>query len=122
MIPSRFATTLSVSRYPAGAYVDGQWTAGTPTTLTVIAVVQPMTARERLLLPESVRSRAAVKLYTDAAMTPADETTQRTGDRFSWDGRTWEVFETAHQAAGTLAHYKSGAVLVDLAAEAGYDL
>lgn len=122
MIPTRFATTLTISRPPSGSYVDGQWIEGDPTTVTLTAVVQPMSARERLLLPEATRSRATVKVYTDESMQAADESAQVAGDRFTWDGRTWEVFSTEHQAAGTLAHYKSLAALVDLPAEEGYDL
>lgn len=112
-IPNRFASTLSITRAATGSYVDGEWTEGLPTTVTVTAVVQPLRGKEREMLPETARMRGAVKVYSNGALTPADESADRRGDRFAWDGRTWEVYSVEHQAVGGLTHYKALAVLVE---------
>lgn len=112
-----FRVAITVTRPPVGAYFDGKWLESEPTTVTVTAGVQPMNARERLLLPEGIRSRAAVKVYSDDELIAADEATGRRGDRFTWEGKTWEVFAVEHRTATRLAHYKAQATLIDLPAE-----
>lgn len=60
-----FASTYTVTRSSASAYgADGRLDAGTTSTLTVRAVVQPVTGRDLKRLPEGLRTDDVRQVFT----------------------------------------------------------
>ena len=58
--------TLTVQRYSGGSRINGKWVNGSQTPISISASVQPLTAKEMQLLPESRRaSGEAYELYTN---------------------------------------------------------
>lgn len=84
-----FATgTYTVTRTPAGAYVNGRYSPGSPTTFTINAVVEPFGGREIHVLPEGQFAEDVKVLYTATellTMSPTDvpDTVAIGGDNYS---------------------------------------
>lgn len=104
---------LTVKRYAAGSWVDGVWTAGSQSTLTIKGSTQPARPDELVNLPEAQRTRAAKKVYSEALLRTADETNLIQADRVVVDGEDWEIQQVDTHFENTLAHYKSIAVRLD---------
>lgn len=110
--------TLEVSRYDAAAYVAGRAvTDATPTVVQVVANVQPvLKSTDTYLLPEGDRSRAVLKVYTNA--TPLRQLKEGAGgwaaDRFYWDGELYEVMKVIEYKMGVLNHGKALCSRVEL--------
>ena len=90
---------LTVSRHAKGAFdsVTGAWVPGTPTTLTIIACVQPATGMQRVVGGRDMRSDEQGQhtsdirvIYTETLLHTRDGTNepdQITG----YEGGTWVV-------------------------------
>jgi hypothetical protein len=48
---SSFRVPVQISRPAAGSYVNGVWVAGTDTTFTIRASVQPVSGEDQITLP-----------------------------------------------------------------------
>ena len=77
-----------VTRTPAGTYVGGRYTPGTPVTLTIDAVVEPETGREIHVLAEGQFAEDTKVLWTMTAlvtMSPSNvpDSIAITGDNYS---------------------------------------
>ena len=57
-----------VTRTPAGTYVNGRYTAGTPVTFTIDAVVRPSSGREIKVLAEGQFAEDTKILWTASAL------------------------------------------------------
>lgn len=114
---TRFAQPVQVARQAtAGAYVDGLWVDGSPQALTIKASVQPVSGRERAMLPEGDREREMVKLYSDTELKPSSQANQKAGDVVTWEGRDYLVTSCQlwKNPFGVLgSHWKCMARLVD---------
>jgi hypothetical protein len=64
-----------VTRTPAGSYVNGRYTPGTPTTFTIDAVVVPASGREIKALPEGQFAEDTKTLWTSTALVTMSPTT-----------------------------------------------
>jgi len=93
---TRFSTAVAdgspagyvVTRTPAGTYVNGRYTPGTPTTFTIDAVVEPGSGREIKVLAEGQYAEDTKLLWTSAVlqtMSPTNVPDQIviTGDLYS---------------------------------------
>lgn len=72
------------------------WANGLPTTseassFTALLNVQPLSASQVQRLPENLRREGAVNVWTRTALRTASEGTSQGGDRFAWNGATYEV-------------------------------
>ncbi len=85
----RFGTTYTVTRTAAGTYTLGRYTAGSTTSPSALASVQPVTGRDLQLVPEARRTETVIKLYADVEMVALDETYD--GDQLTYDGDTYTV-------------------------------
>ncbi len=106
---------LTISRQAAGTYVNGVWTPGSPASVTVQAHVQPESISDdadlELLQRLGVESLdGCVRVYSDNQLYPATSSTE--GDRFTWNGKTYEVVEVQHWNHLSLAHWSALAKLV----------
>ena len=100
-----------VTRTPSGSYVNGRYTSGTPTTLTIDAVVIPGSGREIKVLAEGQFAEDTKVLWTTTplvTMSPNDVPDQVTisGDLYSvctiagpwnFDGRSYFKVGVARQ-------------------------
>jgi hypothetical protein len=86
-----FRKDLTVKRKTAGSYVNGFWVAGTDTTLTIKASVQPLSGKDIELLPEGKRLAGGYKLFTNDSLKVAIEGTGQDGDIVSIYGFDYEV-------------------------------
>jgi hypothetical protein len=87
----RFRTAITVKRKAAGTYTKGLYTpAPTETTIAIAnASVQPLDAEEMLLLPEGIRTRQAIKVYSPELLRTADANEE--ADRVVYLGEMFEV-------------------------------
>ena len=77
-----------VTRTPAGTYVNGRYTPGTPSTFTIDAVVEPSSGREIKVVAEGQYAEDTKVLWTSAALQTMSPTTVPdlvtiTGDSYS---------------------------------------
>lgn len=105
MSNSLFRKPLTGVRFGPGAYINGRWVEGAPTTLLLDASVQPTTAHDMLYLEIGRRERKAYTLYTDfklVAWTPA----VGNPDQIDIDNESYEVSAEAPWRNNVISHYK----------------
>lgn len=86
--------TCSVTRACAGAYdAHGRWqpSASDPFEFDILASVQPLTARERLLLPDNLRTKETRNVYTQTALQAGSVTTNQAADEIEINGLIFVV-------------------------------
>jgi len=64
-VPSNFTEPVSITRYEAGQYVDGEWQEGNAVGMEIRASVQPLTAGDYRLLPEGNEGVRGYKVYSN---------------------------------------------------------
>lgn len=106
LIGSFMTGTYTVTRRGASTVVDGRAVPAVPSTLSIVASVQPATGRDLERLPEGQRSRETRVVFTPTQLLIA---TQGAGlsDIVAIDGSKWEVQQVARWDAppGTDAPY-----------------
>lgn len=103
---------LTLIRRGNGSYVRGRWVDdSTPDSVTITANVQPVSPKEILMLPESDRTRDAVKVFSKSEIRTAKEGSH-VADQFVFDGTTYEVRKVKKWQMGVLDHYWAIAVSV----------
>jgi hypothetical protein len=104
---TRFASgTYTVSRYAAPAWVAGVATKATPSTLSIVASVQPVSGREIAALPEGRRANEVRVVYTSTALR-TEGVSGGSADTISIDGEVWEVFKLETWSAWSETHYRA---------------
>lgn len=105
--------TYSVSRMTtAGSYSTslvtggGDWVPGTVAAVSLFALVQPVSSKEALLIPEGMRNRGKYMVWSEAVLYPALEAGQRSADVITIEGEPFEVFDV-QKWGGDLPHYRS---------------
>lgn len=93
----------------------GLYTNGTNETIKVDLCIQPMKEKDRLLLPEAVRNSEVIKIYTETELKITDDKNKIKGDRFTYNSRIYEVFQTQDWLTGEydIKFYRQFAILVD---------
>ncbi len=81
-----------VLRTGQGAYVKGRYTPGTPTELSMLMSIQPLTGRQQELLPENVRTRRSMLVFADEELRTASPDGQTVADVVLYKDRRFEVF------------------------------
>jgi hypothetical protein len=101
---------LAVERPVAIVWTDGQPVeGGGASTFTIEAAIQPLTARERELLPEGNRQRASFSLWTLTELRTHNVAAQTPADVVLINGRRLEVIGVEDWAAAHpegLPHFK----------------
>lgn len=95
---------------PSSSY--GRVVPGSTTTFTANVVVQPLSPRERMLLPEGSRTKEKVKIYSLSALRIGSPEAGTIGDRFTRNGVLFEVDAEAYWA-GDGSHYRYWATKVE---------
>lgn len=111
--PPNMFTSATITRSAAGSYVDGRFVDGATEEISIVASIQQDRPRpdELLHLPESDRTREAVRIYTNTALRTANETNGTIADYLTWDGEQWEVVKVESWVLG-IVHYKAIALRV----------
>lgn len=113
-LPASLKRALSVSRQATGSYVAGTWTPGAPTTVTTMACVMPDSndnpTQEQLNRFGVESLSGGVRVYSDDQLYPVTATAE--GDRFSWNGKTYEIYEEFPWQYLSLAHWAYRARLI----------
>lgn len=104
MIPRQ---PVVVKRLAAGSYTDGVWTDGASTDVNITASIQPLTARQMLLLPEGRRNTTAYNLFTSSRLFTAEPATNTNADKVILPDGTYEVFSCESWQNGIINHYKA---------------
>lgn len=114
-MPIPLASPLVITRQGAGSYVAGVWVPVAGGVVTVRAHVQPEStssdADQALLNRLGVESLdGVVRVYSEGELFPVRAGAE--GDRFIWQGKTYEVKEVQCWPYLSLSHWSALAVLV----------
>lgn len=86
------APTATVTRGAAGTYTAGRLTPGaTSTTPLAVVAVQPASGRDLLRLPEGLRTRETIAIWTSDELRTANETTGTPADVVGYGGASYQV-------------------------------
>jgi len=84
--------TVQLKRKTAGGRDEnGNWVDGTLSTTDIQAVVQSLTADERMTLPEAVRTKETIKLHSITKLQTANDDLYLDADVIVYDGLEWEI-------------------------------
>ena len=96
----------------------GNWVEGGVEEIEIKANVQPLGYRDSLLLPESERTKASIKIYSAEEILGAREGKEATdADEVEWEGYLWKVFRVHNYKMGVLNHYKAIATRLGVSAK-----
>jgi hypothetical protein len=115
-----FQNTITVTRYAAGTWTNGTYTAGATSSPTVLGNIQ--NGSDKLLQnPENGQYQdGLITIRCNQELLTADTSTAKIADRVSWQGKSYEVKTVAYRGTITdLAHYKCTAQLIDANASTG---
>lgn len=90
---------VSVTRVAVGSHVDGLWVDGADTAQDIDVSVQPLTDRDRRVLPEGLRTKELQKVYTTFALRTADEKAGHNADVILYQGDNHKVVAITNRAA-----------------------
>lgn len=97
---------ITVTRAAAGTWVAGQWVPGADKIYKVLAVVQPASGRDQLILDEALRTREIIVLYTRKALQTTNEKGSQTADVVGYRGSDWQVQHVESWDRTGLPHFK----------------
>ncbi|WP_223643946.1 hypothetical protein [Corallococcus sp. EGB] len=83
--------TYQVRRPGLTTLVDGVMVAAPEASFSILASVQPLSGRERQLLPEGQRSEERLLVVTATELRAADVSASREGDVLVYRGESFEV-------------------------------
>jgi hypothetical protein len=73
---------------------------------SMLASIQPLGAFATLMLPDALRNRATVRVYTQTLLQLDDETKKLYGDRFTWNSYIYEITARDDWSASDMDYYK----------------
>lgn len=80
-------------------------------TVTIQASVQPLTDRQREVLPEGLRQSVTRRMWTRSEVLTADQLTGRLADRITINNEEFDVVRVSHWPS-LLSHYEADLVRV----------
>jgi hypothetical protein len=90
---------------------DGRAVKSVLSTATIRGSVQPLTDRQREVLPEGIRQSVTRKVYTKSDLRTADQLTNTPSDLIVYGGETYEVVRVTRWPA-LLSHFEADLVRV----------
>jgi hypothetical protein len=97
---------LTVERTLPGAFVNGRWVEGELSTLEIKGHYYPLTANEKLTLPESFRSKSTFKLHSVTELYSVREKDSQSSDKVLIKDNWFEVQEADPFFMGIQDHYE----------------
>lgn len=83
--------TYTVTRVAPGTTAGGIYTPGSASAFSINASVQPLQAEQLERMPEGTRVDEARAVYTDGDLQTQEETSGRTADLITIEGRSYQV-------------------------------
>lgn len=83
--------TYTVTRQTGGSYVNGIWTPGGSSTFSIVASIQPTSGEDLVRLPEGVRTRELVTVFTPTELQVKNAPAGTEADRIAYKGASYEV-------------------------------
>lgn len=114
-----FRKPFDVLREAAGSYVNGVYTAGVKSVISIQASIQPATEQDLITAPEGRRISDMIKGYTDTSLQEGGEGTSLQPDLIVWRGYAYEINSISIRQMGVIDHYKIYATR-RMAAPTGY--
>jgi hypothetical protein len=110
---SSFRKPYTINRTNPGAYVNGEWVAGSATTVAITATIQPVSDQDLINFPAGTRSSDVVKIYTATELnTVEDMGENQQPDRIDWFGHTYEITAKSVRQMSVINHYRYWATKV----------
>lgn len=104
---SQFRTSHQLLTESSGAYVNGTWVAGSRTSGTVLASVQPvMVGQDMQALPEGRHMSDFVKVYTDDRLKVTADGEGVQPDIVVFQGYGYELVSMFQYQSNVISHYK----------------
>lgn len=97
---------LTVERTSPGEWVTGRWVEGAPSTFTIQGHYYPLTASEKVALPEAFRSRSTYKLHSTSELYSVREKNAQSADKVQINNEWYEVQEADHFSMGVRDHFE----------------
>lgn len=113
LTPDEMFETVTRIRYSAGAYANGVWTDGSETESDITASVQPVSGDDLLRMPEGLRTRDVVAIYTADSLRTANETDGIAADHVVHQDEEYEITSVERWTLPMLPHYRAIGVRVD---------
>lgn len=86
-----FSHPLTVIREKTGFYVEGRYQETPPEEVAIKASVQPVSGQDRMMLPEGIRSKEIVKIYTTYLLKTASAEGSIKADVVIYNGCRYDV-------------------------------
>ena len=86
-----FGQDYTVKRGSAPTYANGFKTPGAESDVVIRALVQPAKSRDLQVLPEGLRNRGTVKLFSVDEIRLGDPSTEAPPDRIVYGGEEWTM-------------------------------
>lgn len=103
---------VTLTRYTSARDpVSGRTVRTVASTTTIQGSVQPLTDRQREVLPEGLRQSVTRRMWTRAEVLTADQLTGRLADRITINNESFDVVRVSHWPA-LLAHFEADLVRV----------
>ena len=83
--------TIAVTRFDAGSYTKGRYTAGSSSQFDIAAVVQPLRGEALEEVPENRRTSENIVIWSQTVLYTAAAPNGRQPDRVTYEGETYEV-------------------------------
>lgn len=97
--------TITLKRKAAGTYVNGRWVPGSVTTSSIRATVEPMKPQELQILPEGLRSRLPIYIYTNEELKTASVADSKEPDILTYNDLDYEVHQVQNWTQ-MIPHFK----------------
>jgi len=110
--------TLTAYRTNAGQRVNGRWVEGIEYPFDFKGHYYPLTANEKLMLPDAFRSKSTYKLHSTTELYSVREGGAQSADRILILGSLYEVQEADHFSMGVRDHFEYLLVRVEQTAGA----
>lgn len=97
------AASYKAKRYLEGEYVDGLWVQGDTKWIRIVASIQPFTGEELLSLPEGMRSRRPVQIWSQQRLRTGKTNVEP--DEVLYEGEWYEIQEIdSHNSRAPISH------------------
>ena len=107
---------LVVNRRPQGSYVKGKFVKGTPTQVTIKALISPVIKQSMLqFLPESLRAKKVFRLLTnDSIKGFQDKEEKQQADEFTLNGESFRIITVGEWIdVSAFTAYEAYAIKID---------
>lgn len=102
---------ITVKRIGEGFWEGGRWKEGVAETIEIEANVQPATMQTLLTLPESERTKQAIRVFSVEEIRTAREGEDGwQADIIEWNNDTYRVMKVENYVMGVLDHFHAVAV------------